>query len=186
MTPPINYYQILGLDQRATSLQIRSAFRQAILEHHPDRHNNAVDAQETTILLKQAYDVLSDPMRRLEHDQSLRRHNQIQWLEQRQAVQLPSRPRRRPWSFTALVFMVWGIVELCLFTADRVLPRLGNGDAPPNWLWDAFTGAFLTPTLAMIEGDSAFVTNSIAAAVGFLSFLLTSACFRLVGRSSDS
>ncbi len=184
MTPPINYYQVLGLDERATDRQIREAFRRAVLEHHPDRHNNAAHAQETTILLKQAYDVLSDPARRLQHDHSLRRHDRTQWLERR-PVARPAAPTRRYWPFNALVLMAWAIVELCLFTADRVLPRLGNGDPPADWLWDAFTGGYLTPTVAIMDGDAAFVTNSVATAIGFVSFLLTSACFRLVGRSSN-
>lgn len=184
MTPPINYYYVLGLDERATDRQIRTAFRRAVLEHHPDRHNNAEHAQETTILLKHAYDVLSDPARRLQHDRSLRRFDQTQCLERRQAVAAPATRPRRPWSFTALVLMAWLIVEVCLFTADRVLPRLGSGDPPADWLWDAFTGGYLTTTVATLEGDASFVTNSVATAVGFLSFFLSSACFRLVGRSS--
>lgn len=181
MTPHINYYQILGLEQRATDRQIRAAFRRAVLEHHPDRHNNAVHAQETTILLKQAYDVLSDPSRRLEHDYTLRRCHQTQPPARRQAVKPPA-PSRRPRPFNALVLPVWGIVELGLFTADRVLPRFGS----PNWLLDSFTGSSLTPTVAILEGDTAFITHTLAAAVGFLSFLLARACFRLVGRSSRS
>lgn len=190
MTPPINYYTLLGLDERATDRQIRTAFRLAVLEHHPDRHNNADHAQEKTILLKQAYEVLSDPARRLQHDRTLRRQDQAQWLERRPLPPGPAaRPRppvrpRRVLSFHSLLLAAWAVVELCLFLADRVLPRLGDGDPPPNWLWDAFSCGYLSPTLATMEGDAAFVTNSIATAVGFLSFLLTSACFRLVGRSS--
>lgn len=181
MMPPINYYQILGLEQRATDRQIRTAFRRAVLEHHPDRHNNAAHAQETTLLLKQAYDVLSDPAQRLEHDCTLRRYAQRQRSACRPALPPPAR-RRRPWPFNSLVMTAWGIVELCLFTTDRVLPRLGS----PDWLPDAFTGISMTPTVAIMEGDAAFITHSLAVALCFLSFFVVRLCFRLVGRSSHS
>lgn len=195
MKPPINYYDVLGLGESATDRQIRAAFRQAIFTHHPDRHNNDGAAHETTILLKDAYDVLSDPDRRLEHDRRLRRFQQQELLERRHiAVPVPltaqtrqiRQIRRRPRPLGSLVLVAWAVVELGLFTVDRVLPRLGDGDPPPNWFWDAFSGAFLAPDSAIREGDAAFLTNSLSAAAGFLSFLITSACFRLVTRPPRS
>lgn len=193
MTPPINYYTVLGVEENATDRQIQAAFRRAAFEHHPDRHNNDGTAQETTILLNEAYEVLSDPDRRAEHDRRLRRYHV--WTagvqQEREAHRLGMAPPpmaeprpRRVRSFGVLILAAWIIVELSLFTVDRVLPRLGNGDPPPNWFWDSFSGEFMTPTVAVAEGDAAFVVNSVSAAVGFLAFLVANACFRLAGRSS--
>ena len=60
-----NYYLILRLAPEATSDQIRSAYRQRALELHPDRTGFGSDR---FVELQEAYDVLSDPVRREIYD----------------------------------------------------------------------------------------------------------------------
>jgi molecular chaperone DnaJ len=60
-----NYYLILRLAPEATSDQIRSAYRQRALELHPDRTGFGSDQ---FLELQEAYDVLSDPVRREIYD----------------------------------------------------------------------------------------------------------------------
>src|SRR5271166_700265 len=57
-----NYYLILRLAPDATMDQIRSAFRRRALELHPDLSGAESDQ---FIELQEAYDVLSDPIRRM-------------------------------------------------------------------------------------------------------------------------
>lgn len=71
MTEP-NYYTLFGINSDATAEQIRLAFRKAILEHHPDKNGGKSSSQEWTILLKEAYDVLSDPTERSRYDARLK------------------------------------------------------------------------------------------------------------------
>ena len=60
-----DYYLILRLAPEATPEQIRSAYRRRALELHPDRTGTG---GEQFLELQEAYDVLSDPVRRQIYD----------------------------------------------------------------------------------------------------------------------
>jgi DnaJ domain len=66
-------YELLDVDERATSSEIATAFRRLAKRWHPDR--NAAAASQATERMKRisaAYEVLRDPERRAEYDDSLR------------------------------------------------------------------------------------------------------------------
>ncbi|CAH0554830.1 unnamed protein product [Brassicogethes aeneus] len=62
-----NPYQILGVHRRATSQEIRKAYKQLAKEWHPDK-NTDEDAENRFVEIKQAYELLSDPERRKRFD----------------------------------------------------------------------------------------------------------------------
>ncbi len=70
---PKDFYSVLGLARNATEEQIRQRFREMARLRHPDRFQGAekekaeIDFQEIT----QAFNVLSDPERRRQHDVEL-------------------------------------------------------------------------------------------------------------------
>ena len=68
-----DYYAVLGLRSSATLTEIKRAFRQQASSHHPDR-NMAADATERFRQVQEAYDVLSDPVRRQSFDDNRRRN----------------------------------------------------------------------------------------------------------------
>jgi DnaJ-class molecular chaperone len=63
-----NYYVILGVDDRATLQEIKSAYREQVKRFHPD-HYGADSAPFLEI--QEAYEVLSDPGRRDAYDAKL-------------------------------------------------------------------------------------------------------------------
>jgi molecular chaperone DnaJ len=65
--PKRDYYQILGIDQTASRDQIKQAYRHLALKYHPDR-NHEPDAEEKFREIAEAYAVLSDEVKRREHD----------------------------------------------------------------------------------------------------------------------
>jgi len=68
----LNYYEVLGVAERATQEEIRSSFRRQVMEHHPDRNPNAREQAESKVrVVIEAYRVLSDPEQRLAHDRRL-------------------------------------------------------------------------------------------------------------------
>jgi len=61
------YYDILGVSRDATPEEIKKAFRRLAMQYHPDR-NKSDDAGEQFKAINQAYEVLSDPERRVLYD----------------------------------------------------------------------------------------------------------------------
>ena len=89
-----DYYSILGVDSQASGDEIRKAFRKKALEYHPDL-NRAADAGDRFKEVNEAYQVLSNSVRRSQYDRSQRaewertekmRREQI-WKEQVQREQ---------------------------------------------------------------------------------------------------
>jgi curved DNA-binding protein CbpA len=64
-----DYYQILGVNRDAGSTDIRKAFRQLALRHHPDQNpGNQKDSEEKFKEINEAYEVLGDEHKRRHYD----------------------------------------------------------------------------------------------------------------------
>ena len=59
-----NAYEILGVPTGASDDEIKRAYRKLAAKHHPDRGGDTAKFQE----IQNAYDTLSDPQRRAQHD----------------------------------------------------------------------------------------------------------------------
>ncbi len=63
-----DYYQILGVDQKASARQIKDAYRKLAFQYHPDRNDKNPAAAEKMKSVNEAYAVLSDTDKRREYD----------------------------------------------------------------------------------------------------------------------
>jgi molecular chaperone DnaJ len=63
-----DYYEVLGVDREASEQEIKKAFRRLARELHPDVNSHDPDAEEKFKEAAEAYEVLSDPMRRQTYD----------------------------------------------------------------------------------------------------------------------
>src|SRR5712672_2877087 len=63
-----DYYEILGVAREAGAEEIKSAYRKAALQHHPDRNPGDHKAEEAFKEAAEAYAVLSDPAKRARYD----------------------------------------------------------------------------------------------------------------------
>ena len=63
-----DYYQVLGVDPKASSRQIKDAYRKLAFQYHPDRNNKNPEAAEQMKSINEAYAVLSDVAKRREYD----------------------------------------------------------------------------------------------------------------------
>ena len=63
-----DYYEILGVDKKASTSEIKSAYRKMALKYHPDK-NKASDAEEKFKEINESYQVLSDSEKKKAYDQ---------------------------------------------------------------------------------------------------------------------
>ena len=64
-----NYYMILGIPKGATPEEIRQSYRALAMRFHPDRNPDNPNTAQRFHELVEAYEVLSDPIRRQQYDQ---------------------------------------------------------------------------------------------------------------------
>ena len=64
-----DYYQVLGVDKKASSDEIKKAYRKLALKWHPDKNPNNKSAEDKFKKLSEAYAVLSDAKKREQYDQ---------------------------------------------------------------------------------------------------------------------
>jgi curved DNA-binding protein CbpA len=97
------HYDNLKVARDAPPEVIRAAYKTLCHKFHPDRHRGSVKATQTFQLINAAYEVLSDPVRRHQHDA---------WIARAEVSRPPPRAytaapswngrerRRRPWVTT--------------------------------------------------------------------------------------
>jgi molecular chaperone DnaJ len=145
-----DYYEILSVRKRATTDEVKRAFRRLAQRYHPDKNPGDLAAEERFKELNEAYAVLSDPDKRREYDRfgQLARARETGFDGMGEALgdlfgELFSRPRRRragqkgpDLRYTLEVTFE----EAALGTEKEIaLPRLqtcarceGQGAAPPS------------------------------------------------------
>lgn len=105
------YYDLLGVEPDASQREVKAAFRRRSLSVHPDHGGSA----EAFVRLQEAYEVLSDPIRRAAYDRSLAHGDRVErsgseWIAEPDDPWPPSawapvpRRRRSTRAFTLLAF----------------------------------------------------------------------------------
>lgn len=64
-----DYYEVLGVDKKATADEIKKAYRKKAIQYHPDKNPGDKEAEEKFKEAAEAYEVLSDENKRARYDQ---------------------------------------------------------------------------------------------------------------------
>lgn len=64
-----DYYEVLGVDKKASADEIKKAYRKKAIQYHPDKNPGDKEAEEKFKEAAEAYDVLSNPEKRARYDQ---------------------------------------------------------------------------------------------------------------------
>ncbi|CAB1274513.1 molecular chaperone DnaJ [Candidatus Nitrosacidococcus tergens] len=64
-----DYYEILGVSKQASEGEVKKSYRKLAMKYHPDRNPDNKEAEEKFKDIQEAYDVLSDPKKRMAYDQ---------------------------------------------------------------------------------------------------------------------
>ena len=73
-----DYYSTLGVNKTANTAEIKRKFRQLALKYHPDRNQGNKIAESKFKEVSEAYDVLSDPDKRIQYDSYGQHWSQIE------------------------------------------------------------------------------------------------------------
>ena len=63
-----DYYKILGIDKKASTAQIKKAYRKLALKYHPDKTEGDKAMETKFKKISEAYAVLSDPEKKNQYD----------------------------------------------------------------------------------------------------------------------
>lgn len=72
MNTTLDYYSVLGINRKATSAEIKSAYRKLVFQYHPDRNPDDQHAAEKFARVLEAYETLSDAAKRTRYDEATR------------------------------------------------------------------------------------------------------------------
>jgi molecular chaperone DnaJ len=64
-----DYYQVLGVEKKASPEEIKRAYRRMAIKYHPDKNPGNKEAEAKFKECAEAYEVLSDPQKRKQYDQ---------------------------------------------------------------------------------------------------------------------
>lgn len=87
MNGPHTHYDNLKVTRNAPPEVIRAAYKTLCQQFHPDRHGGDLKATQTFQIINAAYEVLSDPGKRRQHDE---------WIAKAEAVEQARRAERAP------------------------------------------------------------------------------------------
>ncbi len=76
--PVKDYYQVLEIPYNATELEIKKAYRKLAMRYHPDKNTGNPLAIQHFREIQEAYDILSNPVKRSEYHQIRWQHEGFQ------------------------------------------------------------------------------------------------------------
>lgn len=124
------HYDNLKVTRNAPPEVIRAAYKTLCQKFHPDRNPDNENAKKTFLLIRTAYETLSDPEKRRRHDAWIASMESAENLES-VVLQPRSKPRTKPGKTTPLNGQAWllrkknRVWQLCFWLLMALLILVG-------------------------------------------------------------
>ncbi len=131
------HYDNLKVARDAPPEVIRAAYKTLCHKFHPDRHGGSERATQTFQLINTAYEVLSDPERRRQHDE---------WIARAEARRLPppkAAEKPRAWNGKERRRRAWSVGSGASASVDSGGRLKRSGTAIVLWASAAVVGTML-------------------------------------------
>ena len=70
-----DFYDVLGLSRQASADDIKKAYRKMAMKYHPDKNLGDKSAEDQFKSISEAYEILSDPVKRKSYDDKIGLHS---------------------------------------------------------------------------------------------------------------
>ena len=97
-----DYYAILGVKPSAAEQEIKSAYRKLAILFHPDKNPNDRAAEEKFIKVKEAYEILIDPVKRKKYDSGIHYHQS--YFKNSSHPRRPTKGNQKTYTYTEQEF----------------------------------------------------------------------------------
>ncbi|KAF3445997.1 hypothetical protein FNV43_RR11175 [Rhamnella rubrinervis] len=147
LSKPKDYYKILEVDYDATDDAIRSNYIRLALKWHPDKQKDEDSATSRFQEINEAYQVLSDPLKRREYDkkgmQYVYDYNLIEYLNRYKGLILTC-------NGLGIRHSIWPLILISLRESSRTERRAKNPELSLTLIKCNFLK--LVVTVALIDG----------------------------------
>ena len=183
----MNHYDVLEVSPKASSEVVRAAYKSLMQRHHPDKSPNPGASGERASLIARAYEVLSDPDKRLAYDQELLRRSlaerasgiaQQPWAARASGRATKPAPGLRAWYAWLLIVCITGAGGTILVLSKKtVAPGTAATQFAPAGRPPSDASPVQSDMHASSSGDSGAgpQTRTFPAFVTHLSIALTPA-----------
>lgn len=133
MSPLESHYDILEVSPKASPEVIRAAYKSLMQRHHPDKSGNGSAATQQAASIALAYEVLSDPQRRLAYDQTRLTEQPAQRSADhpiRPSQTYHAAPKARPAAVKRLRAWYAPTIILCIIIAGTSILMLAKRTTP--------------------------------------------------------
>ena len=142
-----DYYEILGIHRTASKEDIKKAYRLTATKLHPDK-NNQPDATQKFVELTEAYEVLSDSVRRKHYDELLAHHEHQKrideqkrqnWEQEVHAASQKGQEKGKKYSKDFDYFSKKVVTTtILMLIGELILGMIFGGDSVFSWLFLSF------------------------------------------------
>lgn len=143
----MNYYETLEVSQNASQEVIKAAYRSLMQRYHPDRNPGNAEAAERALLVGRAYEVLSDPNKRVAYDIELKQQSSGYSINIRDKSRNVLSRQAKAVKDSESYWYLWPLIALIIFSGWFILSLSKKEQSPEAELKEirqSFAGNQLT------------------------------------------